>query len=46
MATRKSTKGQPYAVTKPSIEKIMENHMSVLSPFELSVKNEDYDLPS
>jgi hypothetical protein len=39
-------KGQTYAVKKLSIEKILENHMLVLSPFGLSLKDEDYDLPS
>jgi hypothetical protein len=39
-------KGQTYAVKKLSTEKIMENHMLVLSPFGLSLKDEDYDLPS
>ena len=35
-----------YAVTKLSIEKIMEHQMSVKSSFGLSVKDNDYDLPS
>ena len=33
-----------YGVTKLSIEKIMEHHMSVLSSFSLSVNDDDYDL--